>query len=44
VKNLVSRVRGRINRERQQDLTNADQLGVYLVDVSQLISDHDLTA
>jgi hypothetical protein len=44
VRNLVSRIRGRINRERQQDLADADQLGTYLVDVSQLISDKDLTA
>jgi hypothetical protein len=44
VRNLVSRIRGRINRERQQDLMNADQLGIYLVDVSQMVSDKDLTA
>jgi hypothetical protein len=44
VRNLVNRIRGRINRERQQDLANADQLGVYLVEVSQMISDRDLTA
>jgi hypothetical protein len=44
VRNLVSRIRGRINRERQQDLADADRLGVYLVDVSQMISDKDLTA
>jgi hypothetical protein len=44
VRNLVSRIRGRINREREQDLVDADQLGTYLVDVSQMISDKDLTA
>jgi hypothetical protein len=44
VRNLVSRIRGRINRERRQDLENAEQLGAYLVDVSQMISDKDLTA
>jgi hypothetical protein len=44
VRNLVSRIRGRINREREQDLADAEQLGTYLVDVSQMISDKDLTA
>jgi hypothetical protein len=44
VRNLVSRIRSRINRERQQDLANAEQLGAYLVEVSQMISDNDLTA
>lgn len=43
LKNLVNRVRQRNNRERHQDLVDADQFGVYLVDVSQMLSYRHLT-